>query len=199
MTKEEFIESIAEYVKKYAPKYGITVYSPIIAQACLESSYGTSSKAKYHNYFGLKYRKGRCPTACGTFEDGSSEQRPDSIYIGVVDQWFAFSYMEAGVQGYFDFINISNYQNLKGITDPRKYLETLRADKYCTSLNYVDNVMAVIDKWDLTKWDKEEPVTSKKALYKVQVGAFGVKANAEKLAKELKSKGYQTMVVEVKS
>lgn len=39
---------------------------------------------------------------------------------------------------------------------------------------------------------KETP----KTLYRVQVGAFGVKENAEKLQKELKSKGYDAIVVE---
>jgi hypothetical protein len=34
-------------------------------------------------------------------------------------------------------------------------------------------------------------------LYKVQVGAFSVKANAEKLLAELKSKGYNGFIVEV--
>lgn len=38
MNKQEFIEQIATYVKKYAPSYGIVVYSPIIAQAILESA-----------------------------------------------------------------------------------------------------------------------------------------------------------------
>ena len=32
-------------------------------------------------------------------------------------------------------------------------------------------------------------------LYRVQVGAFSVKANAEKLANELKQKGYNTIIV----
>ena len=32
-------------------------------------------------------------------------------------------------------------------------------------------------------------------LYRVQVGAFAQKANAEKLASELKSKGYQAIIV----
>ena len=41
MTHEQFIEEIAKYVKKYAPQFGIKVYSPIIGQACLESGYGT--------------------------------------------------------------------------------------------------------------------------------------------------------------
>lgn len=41
---------------------------------------------------------------------------------------------------------------------------------------------------------KEEPKDGK--LYRVQVGAFAIKENADKLAKELKEKGYSTYIVE---
>ena len=52
-----FIKTIAQFVKKYAPKYDICVHSPIIAQAVLESDFGTSELAKNaNNYFGLKTR-----------------------------------------------------------------------------------------------------------------------------------------------
>ena len=34
LNKQEFIDAIAKSVKKYAPQFGIYVYSPIIAQAC---------------------------------------------------------------------------------------------------------------------------------------------------------------------
>ena len=55
MTNQEFIEKIAGYVLKYAASYGVCVHSPIIAQAILESAYGTSELAvNAHNYFGLK-------------------------------------------------------------------------------------------------------------------------------------------------
>ena len=55
MNQLEFISIIAVYIKKYAPKYGIKVVAPIIAQAILESGYGTSELAtNAHNYFGLK-------------------------------------------------------------------------------------------------------------------------------------------------
>ena len=59
MTQLEFIEKIAPLCVKFAKKYGYKVASPAIAQACLESGYGTSEKAKHHNYFGLKYRANR--------------------------------------------------------------------------------------------------------------------------------------------
>lgn len=157
MTQQQFIETIADYVKKYAPMFDIGVCSPIIAQACLESAYGTSYKAQYNNFFGLKYRKDRVTCNSGIFNDGGSEQNPDGSYSSLSDstKWYAFENIEMGVLGYFQFINISNYSNLKGVTDPYKYLQNIKEDGYATSLDYVDNVYAVIKKWDLTKYDKE--------------------------------------------
>lgn len=157
MSKQEFIQKIAALVKKYAPSYGIEVYSPIIAQAILESAYGTSELAvNANNYFGLKYREGRCKTCIGIYDKVGSEQNKDGSYTSSAMKWCKFADMENGVIGYFDFTNISNYSNLKGVTDPRKYLENIKADGYATSLTYVDNLMAVIEKWKLTEYDKKE-------------------------------------------
>ena len=157
MSKQEFIKQVAALVKKYAPSYGIKVYSPIIAQAILESSYGTSELAvKACNFFGLKYREGRCKTCIGIYDKAGSEQNKDGSYTSSAMKWCKFKSMEDGVIGYFDFINISNYSNLKGVTDPRRYLENIKADGYATSLNYVDNLMRVIEDWGLTDYDKKE-------------------------------------------
>lgn len=159
MSKEEFIKKIAAYVKKYAPSYGIKVYSPIIAQAILESAYGTSELAvNAHNYFGLKYREGRCKTCIGVYTKVGTEQNPDGSYVSSSMEWCKFNDMENGVIGYFDFINISNYSNLKGVTEPRKYLEYIKADGYATSLDYVDNLMSVIENWSLTDYDEKEEI-----------------------------------------
>ena len=159
MTKQEFIEAIAKAAIKYAPKYGIAVVSPVIAQACLESAYGTSDKAKHHNYFGLKYRKGRVKCHSGYFKAGSKEQKADGTYYPVTDDWYAFDSLESGVEGYFQFINISNYANLKGVTDPYKYLKLIREDNYATDIGYVKSVWAVIEKWNLTKYDNKQEVS----------------------------------------
>ena len=157
MSKQAFIEQIAAFVKKYAPSYGIKVYSPIIAQAILESAYGTSELAvNACNYFGLKYREGRCKTCIGIYDKMGSEQNKDGSYTSSAMKWCKFEDMENGVIGYFDFTNISNYSNLKGVTDPRKYLENIKADGYATSLDYVDNLMAVIKNWSLTDYDEKE-------------------------------------------
>lgn len=156
MKNKNFIEKIAAYVQKYAPQYGIAVHSPIIAQAVLESAFGTSYKATFGcNYFGLKYRPNRVSVAIGKFVDSSKEDRGDHNET-IVDEWFKFENMEAGVHGYFQFISISNYASLKGVTDPREYLERIKAAGYASDKNYVSKVMNVIEKYDLTKYDKQE-------------------------------------------
>ncbi|MFQ8688391.1 MAG: glucosaminidase domain-containing protein [Blautia sp.] len=153
MTKQEFITRIAGYVQKYAPQYGIRCCSAVIAQAILESDWGESRlAAQYHNYFGLK---------CGTKWTGASvnmatqeEYRPGSL-ITIKDNFRAYSNMEEGVKGYFEFIQLARYQNLRGIKDPETYLETIKADGYATSSSYVASTMAVINQYNLTQYDKE--------------------------------------------
>lgn len=153
MEKHEFIEQIAKYVKKYAASYGICVHSPIIAQAILESGWGKSKlAATYHNYFGLK---------CGTKWNGASvnmttqeEYKPGTLTT-IKDNFRVYKNMEDGVKGYFEFIQLSRYHNLRGITDPKKYLETIRSDGYATSSTYVENNMRLIEQYNLTKYDKK--------------------------------------------
>lgn len=153
MTNQEFIDQVAVYVKKYAAIFGICVHSPIIAQAILESGYGKSKlAATYHNYFGLK---------CGTKWTGKSvnmntqEEYEPGTLTTIADNFRVFDSMEEGVKGYFEFIHLSRYQNLKGITDPKTYLETIKADGYATSSTYVQNNMNVIEQYNLIQYDGE--------------------------------------------
>jgi len=160
MTNQEFIEKVAKYVKKYAKSYGICVHSPIIAQAILESGWGKSKLAStYHNYFGLK---------CGTKWTGKSvnmttqEEYTVGTYTTIKDNFRVYDSMEEGIKGYFEFIQLSRYQNLKGITDPQKYLETIKADGYATSSTYVTNNMRLVNQYNLTQYDTKEDVKNMK-------------------------------------
>ena len=154
MEKQQFIKSVAEYVKKYASAYGIAVHSPIIAQAALESNWGKSKLALvYHNYFGLK---------CGTKWIGKSvnlstmEEYTPGTLTQIKDNFRVYDNMEEGVKGYFDFIQLFRYQNLRGITDPETYLEVIKTDGYATSSEYVKNVMSIISQYELQKYDVKE-------------------------------------------
>lgn len=149
MTHKFFIEKIAAAVKKYAPDYGIKVYSPIIAQAILESAWGESKLAGYHNYFGLKAGK----TYKGKTVAFKTKEEKNGKLVTITDTFRAFDTLEEGVKGYFDFINTARYKSLKGITDPKKYLEAIKAAGYATASNYVASVYSVIEKNNLSQYD----------------------------------------------
>lgn len=154
--KQKFVDDIAKCVKKYAGSYGIKVHSPIIAQAILESGWGKSKlAADYHNYFGMK---------CGTKWTGPSvnmttqEEYAAGTLTTIKDNFRVYDNMEDGVKGYFEFIQLSRYENLKGIVNPQKYIETIKNDGYATSSTYVDSLMQIIKLYNLTSYDSAESV-----------------------------------------
>ena len=166
MDKETFIQKVAEKVRKYAPLYGICVHSPIIAQAIIESGWGKSSLAsKYNNYFGLK---------CGSSWKGGSvnmatrEEYKPGVVTNIRDNFRTYEDFDAGIRGYFEFINTSRYANLKGVKSPEEYVRRIKADGYATSSKYVDNILRVIRDNKLTRFDgngdddmKKEELTGK--------------------------------------
>lgn len=191
MTKQEFIDKVAFYLQKYASEYDIKVISPIIAQACCESAYGQSKlSAKYHNYFGLK---------CGSKWKGKSVnmKTKEEYTVGnlttIKDNFRVYDTMELGIKGYFEFIQSKRYANLKGVTDPRTYLENIKADGYATSSTYVQTNMNIIAAWNLTKYDTGEVQAdnledAKRAVaLDVIAGKYG---NGYVRQKNLEAKGY---------
>ena len=157
--QEDFIKEIAPHVQSWVNYYGYGVPSAIIAQACLESGYGKSDKAvNYHNYFGLKYKPGRCDCNDGYFTATSAEQLPDGSYITITTQWFSFPDINTGVQGYMQFVNIPRYAKIKEAKEPETYLSILKEGGYATSKNYVSNCMSIVNKYNLTQYDTEAPM-----------------------------------------
>ena len=166
---KEFIEKIAPIIQKYAKKNGYKICSTVIAQACCESAYGTSSLGyKYHNYFGMK---------CGGSWKGKSvnmttkEEYTPGTLISIKDNFRAYSSMEEGVKGYFDFISAKRYANLKTATTYRQYAEFLKADGYATSSTYVNTLCTIVEKYNLTQYDdfsvNVTPVQTQKAQFVV--------------------------------
>lgn len=153
----EFINKVAPLVQKYAKEYGYKVASPIIAQACLESGYGLSSLSSvYNNHFGMK---------CGSAWQGKSvnmatkEEYQAGVITNIRDNFRVYDTFEAGVKGYFDFISTTRYANLKNANSAETYLATIKADGYATSNSYVANNMAIVLKYNLTKYDNLEEAT----------------------------------------
>ena len=158
--QKEFIAAIAPVIQAEAKKRGYKVASAIIAQACIESAFGTSSLGyKYHNYFGMK---------CGNTWKGKSvnlatkEEYSVGVLTNIKANFRVYDSMAEGVAGYFDFISTKRYANLKNATTAEQYLTFIKNDGYATSSTYVNTNMNIVRKYDLEKWDNFEttPVVS---------------------------------------
>lgn len=154
MTHGEFIKKIAKYVCEYAPKYDIFVPSAVIAQAILESGWGESTLAKkYKNYVGLK---------CGTKWTGESvnmetqEEYEPGTLTTIRDNFRVYSSMRAGVKGYFDFIQLDRYKNLRKVKDPWEYLNLIQEDGYATNSDYAKSCIRLVDDYDLRMYDPSD-------------------------------------------
>ena len=150
MTKQDFIESIALGLELYRKEYGINVLSVPIAQAILESGFGTTELAvNAHNYFGLK---------CGSSYIGERYTKEtceeiNGIVIKVQDNFRKYRSLRESCKGYLEFLNYSRYSNLKGITDYRLYLDNIVADGYATDSKYKLKILNIIDTYHLTDYD----------------------------------------------
>lgn len=150
----EFIENIDKYAKKYAPQYDIRVISPIIAQAILESAWGTSDLGIRHNYFGIKCRKNWTGKS---YSKVTKEEYQQGVITNITANFCVWDSMEEGVKGYFEFLyapGVTWYDNLKGVTDPYLYCELIKLDGYATTSNYTQLLVDLIKKYDLTQYDE---------------------------------------------
>ena len=148
---QAFIDKIGPIIAKKAAEKGYKYPSAIIAQACLESAYGTSAlSAKYNNYFGMK---------CGSTSKGASvsmktlEEYSPGTKTQISGKFRVFLDMESGVDGYFSFINTPRYSKLKSATSNEDYLCKIKDAGYATSYTYVKNCLNLIDRWNLSAFD----------------------------------------------
>ena len=152
---KQFIETIGPIIQDEAKARGYKVCSPIIAQACIESAYGTSSLGyRWHNYFGMKTGsawKGRSVNL-------STKEEYNSQLVSIRDNFRVYDSMEEGVKGYFDFISTNGYANLKTASTPLEYLQRIKADGYATSSTYVNTCMSCLLKYDLSRFDSVQVV-----------------------------------------
>lgn len=148
----DFINLIAPSVLYTCASKGWGVPSAIIAQAGLESAWGTSGLWKTcFNGWGMKYKEG-----CGTAykEYNTKEQRPDGSYYSIVAKFRKYPDVQSGIKGYFDFIEgYSRYKPLFNCKTYIEYANTIRACGWATSLNYSTNIINTVKKYNLERFD----------------------------------------------
>ena len=170
MSNISFIGKIVPLVQKvFCDCRGVNP-SVVIAQAILESGYGTSKLSKYNNIFGLN-----------NYNDG---------YLVNAGHVLIEVPQEKNGKLYYNYEKMATFDNLldcikslkKWYTRP-KYIESLReagSDSvkqitaikncgYATDSRYVDKIVDIIKRHNLKQYD---------CLYTIQCGAYSIEDNA---------------------
>lgn len=150
---DDFINLIAPSVVYTCSLKGWGVPSAIIAQAGLESAWGTSGLWKTcFNGWGMKWKEG-CRTDYKEYK--TKEQRADGSYYEIVARFRKYPDVLSGIKGYFNFIeSYPRYKPLFTCKTYTEYANTIRACGWATSLNYANNIINTVNKYNLTRFDK---------------------------------------------
>ena len=145
----DFIQRIAGAA--YSPDI---LPSVTIAQAALESGWGTSELAMHANaLFGIKADKrwnGR------TYAIKTTEWHNNKPVI-IVDKFRAYSTWGASVIDHTAFLTgSSRYRYVIGEQDYNRACRALQAAGYSTDPNYANKLIRLIEKYNLTQYDKKE-------------------------------------------
>ena len=148
---KQFIEYIAPLIQREGFARGYSVVSTTIAQAVIEGACGTSRLARdYHNHFGLK---------CGKAWKGASVNMKTGEYYGgqyttIKDNFRAYPNDLEGIEGYYNFISVKRYDNLRDARTYRQFAEYLKADGYATSPTYINTLCNTVQKYNLERFDE---------------------------------------------
>ena len=163
-TKQGFIETIGAWAKKDMEVSGVLA-SITIAQAILESGWGTSDLALHaNNYFGMK-----TSLSGNTWEsvwDGKSiytKSSPEQDSSGnesmKVSDFRVYPAIADSVRDHSLYLTGAKkegalrFQGLAGEKDYKTAIQIIKDGGYATDVSYVSKVCGIIEKYCLTKYD----------------------------------------------
>ena len=149
---EDFINYIAPIIVDVGKARGYSVFSVTIAQAIKEGGSGQSSLAKtYHNHFGMK---------CGSSWKGkkvtlkTKEEYKQGVLTTIYADFRAYDNDIEGIKGYYDFLQMKRFQNLKTAKDYKEFAHLISADGWATSKTYEQSLIHdYVEKYNLNRFD----------------------------------------------
>lgn len=164
--QQYFIDVMVEKCRERCNAAGI-LPSLCIAQACVESAYGTSELAvNANNLFGIK--AGSDWTG-GTYTKQTQEW-DGTKYITISAAFRAYDTMVACVEDYLTKLTtMDRYANLVGCTDIQEACRLIREDGWATSPTYTETLLARVDKHNLTQYDSVPAIPADTGYQKISL------------------------------
>ena len=169
MSREEFVEYIGQLAAVDMQTSGILA-SVTAAQSILESGYGKSELAlNALNLGGMKAElSGNTWSSAWdgrTYIKDTAEQREDGSYYTVTAAFRAYPSVAAYLADHSAYLagaragSDLRYAGVVGCRDYRQAFQILKDGGYASSLDYVNKLCAVVERWNLTRFDgvSQEP------------------------------------------
>ena len=170
MTNISFIEKIVPMVQKvFCDSRGVNP-SVVIAQAILESGYGTSKLSKYNNIFGLNnYNDGYLVNAGYVLIEVPQEKNGKLYYN--YERMATFDNLMDCIKSLKKWYTRPKYivPLREAGTDSIRQITAIKNCGYATDSNYVNKIVDIIKRHNLTQYD---------SLYTIQCGAYSIEDNA---------------------
>lgn len=155
-----FIEELSRYAIEHGIKNDV-LPSLIIAQGILESASGTSELAvNAHNLFGIKEGNG---WSGAIYPKKTAEHKPDGTVYYIIANFRKYPTYEGAVADLVykyshgtGWESFNRYQKVLGEKNYKKATEAIHKAGYATDVNYASKLNGVIEKYNLTQYDKEE-------------------------------------------
>lgn len=168
MSQSEFVDWIGKLAAENMKTSGILA-SVTAAQSILESGYGKSELAlNALNLGGMKAELSgnTWPSIWNgkIYRKETAEQQEDGSYISIMADFRAYPSVSAYLADHSAYLagakkgDSLRYAGIVGCKDYRKAFQILKDGGYATSLDYVDKLCAVVEKWNLTRYDSAVPV-----------------------------------------
>ena len=170
MSNIAFVEKIAPMVQEvFCDCRGVNP-SVVIAQAILESGYGTSKLSKYNNIFGLNnYNDGYLVNA-GSVVIEVPQEKNGKLYYNY-ERMATFNNLMDCIRSLKKWYTRPKYiENLiEAGADSTKQIIAIKKSGYATDNKYTDKIVDIIKRFNLTQYDHS---------YSIQCGAYLKEANA---------------------
>ena len=170
--------AIAELKKRKKAGRKWTLPSVCIAQAALETGWGTSPlMVRANAYFGIKAGIGWTGRVYSTRTQECYNGRD---YTTITDLFRAYDTLADSVADYFDLITgLDRYKKACNQTDARTCIQAIKDGGYATSPTYVTNVMSIINQYGLTRYDNTggEKVNQANQIMDKAISYIGTKEN----------------------
>lgn len=165
MTEKEFVEKIGNLAAEDMRTSGILA-SVTTAQACLESGYGSTELAKNaNNLFGMKTTLSNNTWASvwdgkSKYTKKTNEQTKDGTVYVITADFRKYANILMSIKDHSCYLNgamngkAKRYAGLSGCTDYKTAAQIIKNGGYATDVKYVDKICSLIERWNLTRFDK---------------------------------------------